>query len=147
MILLRERKEACHRLYRRGALQTFGPGDLVARGFADVGFEEFFVLHDGLLLSLTSGRRTELPSTERHAFFLLPSTDDIIAEIDRFGASVAWVRRDTDGLRWLVRVDMRDGAAQEVDAVSLHDGLLGALGRVLGIDPFQAEASRLRVDA
>lgn len=145
MVLSRERKEACHRLYRHGALQSFGPGDVVARGFADIGFEEFFVLHDGSLLSLTSGRRSELPLTERHAFFLIPSTDDTVAEIERLGGSITAIERHSDGLQWSVHLTSNDGQSKEVEAFSFDEGLMKALGFMVGIDPFQGETSRLRI--
>lgn len=146
-MLSREQVEACHRLYRRGALQSFRPGDVVARGFADVGFEEFFILHDGSLLSLTTSRRSELPPTERHAFFLLPSTDDLIAEIERLGGVVSTISRDTERVRWRLCTHTNDAGVHDVDAPSLYDGLLRVVGSLLGFDPFLADGSGLRVGA
>ncbi len=146
MAIVRDELEACHRLYRRGALLQIESGDLVARGFADVGVEEFYLLPDGRVLSLTTGEKTDLGLDNRTAFFLIPSVDDLVLEIERFGGSVEHIARAHDGSGWCVTVAGRQGEGGTVEASSLFRAMLRALGLLVGIDPFREGEYRLRLE-
>jgi hypothetical protein len=143
--VVRDELEACHRLYRRGVLLQMESGDLVARGFADVGVEEFYLLPDRRVLSLTTGEKTDLVSDDRSAFFLIPSVDDIVLEIERHGGSVEQIARAHDGSGWCVTVAHRQGERGTVEAASLFRAMLRALGLLVGIDPFREGEFRLRL--
>jgi hypothetical protein len=139
----KEQVAACHRLYRHGAFKQFGPGDVIARGFADVGFEEFFILYDGTLLSLTSGDRSNLADGEKHAFFLIPSIDDIIEELAIFGAIIQQIQKLPEPLGWRIEISSLAVGVGSVEAVSLFDGMLRALGLLFCINPFESPQNQL----
>jgi hypothetical protein len=48
----------------RGYLREFECGDVVGRGFADVGYEEFVVLPNARLCSLYTGQVVDLPASD-----------------------------------------------------------------------------------
>lgn len=148
MSLTKKQIAACHRLYRCGALTQFGPGDMIARGFADVGFEEFFVSYDGTLLSVPAGDRSNLDEGERHAFFLLPTVDDIIGEIYALGGVVERIEKLPEPLGWRVAVSSLVVGVKTLESPSLFDGLARALGFLVGIEPFEpSEAPLISVPA
>jgi hypothetical protein len=139
----KEQVAACHRLYRLGAFKQFGAGDVIARGFADVGFEEFFILYDGSLLSLTSGDRSNLADSEKHAFFLIPSVDDIIEEMACLGGIIEQIQKLPAPLGWRIEISSLAVGMRSVEAISLFDGMLRALGFLFGINPFESSENRL----
>jgi hypothetical protein len=139
----KEQVAACHRLYRLGAFKQFGAGDVIARGFADVGFEEFFILYDGTLLSLTSGDRSNLSDGEKQAFFLIPSIDDILDEIAYFGGIIEQIQKLPAPLGWRIEISSVVVGMGSVEAISLFDGILRALGFLLGINPFESSQNKL----
>lgn len=56
--------ELLGKLADRGYLRDFECGDMVGRGFADVGYEEFVVLPDARLCSLYTGQVVDLPVSD-----------------------------------------------------------------------------------
>jgi hypothetical protein len=74
----------------------------VARGFADLGFEEFQVLPGPRLLSLTAGTASPLPEEHRGHFFWIPSVDEAIELLEKSGAQIGACRRE-DGRDWVLR--------------------------------------------
>jgi hypothetical protein len=63
--------QTCHSLYKKGYLKDFEVGDKIARGFADLGFEEFLLISEASLVSILSGNTSAL--TNKEHFFLIPS--------------------------------------------------------------------------
>lgn len=53
------------------------PGLRIARGFADVGFEEYSVLTERTMVSLSTGQKGEIPETFREHFFPVLTPDQI----------------------------------------------------------------------
>lgn len=82
MIKRREFLEKCHRLSYHGWLKNFQPGSIVARGFADVGFEEFYILHDFRIVSLLSGITKDFEESDRQHFFIVPEISEITKECE-----------------------------------------------------------------
>ncbi len=74
------RAEALHRL---GVSFPFDVGTCVARGFADLGAEEFLLTGSGSIVSVFTGESSTLPPDYEKHFFRIPSVDELIDELDR----------------------------------------------------------------
>jgi len=109
-----------------GLEPRFEAGDIVARGFADLGFEEFQVLPGPQLLSLTAGTTKPLSDDHRHHFFWIPSVDEAVAIIEQQGVMLSECVRE-DARNWRISAQMRSDASVEVIARSLHEALLRTL--------------------
>ncbi len=70
----------CETLAAQGVKRAFAPGSRVARGFADLGFEEFIIHPNGVLCSLFTGSISELRED-----FLFPVFDqqELVDELFR----------------------------------------------------------------
>lgn len=75
-----------------GFRPRFETGSVVARGFADLGYEEFLILPGERLLSLMSGTITVMPEEHRHFFIAVPSESDLNEALDRAGYRVLAVQ-------------------------------------------------------
>ncbi len=129
MWFTREQFELCGELKVWGLEPRFEPGDVVARGFADLGHEEFQVLPGPRLLSLTAGTATPLATGTAGHLFWIPSADECVALIEKSGAVCVSCDR-LDGREWMVQVQ-RCGDVEASRARSLHEALLRALLAVL----------------
>ena len=89
----REQFAICAEAKQWGLEPRFEPGDIVARGFADLGFEEFQVLPSSKLLSLTAGTVSALPTEHSNHFFWIPSVDEIVGLLERRGVPCILCRR------------------------------------------------------
>ena len=85
--------------------ERFEPGDIVARGFADLGFEEFQVLPSSKLLSLTAGTVSPLPTEHASHFFWIPSVDEITDVLERRGVPCITTKR-IEQRDWLVEAQV-----------------------------------------
>ncbi len=63
-------------------------GRRIARGYADLGYEEFVLLTDDKLLSLYSGKPSEIPEGHSRHFFLVPTCDEMVDEISKRGFDI-----------------------------------------------------------
>jgi len=125
----REQFSVCSEAKQWGLEPRFEPGDIVARGFADLGFEEFQVLPSSKLLSLTAGTVSALPTEHANHFFWIPSVDEIVDLLERRGVPCVSCRR-IDQRDWKVEAQFGD----ELEAhqhTSLHQALLLTLVGVL----------------
>lgn len=77
--------ERLSQLHAAGFFMKFEAGDKVARGFADLGFEEFFVLPGNRLSSTFTGEISQLKEGDEKHLFLIPDIDQVIAEAERVG--------------------------------------------------------------
>ena len=68
----------CAALKDAGYKRELEPGVIVARGFADLGYEVFSVLPCDKLLSLFTGKITPLAADERQHLFLVPDADGLV---------------------------------------------------------------------
>jgi hypothetical protein len=130
MWFTRDQFALCSRLRELGLEPRFEVGDLVARGFADLGFEEFQVLPGPRLLSLTAGTVKPLPEDHRHYFFWIPSIDELIGIVEARGGMVAECARE-DQREWRVALHNNIGDQIVVCARSLHEAFLRAVVDVL----------------
>ncbi len=113
-----------------GLEPRFEPGDIVARGFADLGFEEFQVLPSSQLLSLTAGTVSRIPEDHRGHFFWIPSADEAIDWLEARGVVIRECVRN-DGRSWTMTLQQPDGVVREVRGESLHEVVLRALHAIL----------------
>jgi hypothetical protein len=122
--------ELCHTLAGKGLVPPFQPGDVIARGFADLGFEEFCVLPGLTILSLQAGKMAPLPEEERHRFFWVPTVEQFLDEIDRRGVDIERIQFP-DRRQWRV-VTRADGSElsheHRVLRICLGQVLLSAIG-------------------
>lgn len=125
MWFTREQFQLCNELRQWGLEPRFEPGDVVARGFADLGFEEFQVLPGPRLLSLTAGTATALPLEHRGHFCWIPSIDEAIRLLEGIGGEITRCSRQ-DAREWVVELRVRD-SMQEFRGRSFHEVVLQVL--------------------
>ena len=126
----REQFALCNELKVWGLEPRFEPGDVVARGFADLGFEEFQVLPGPRLLSLTAGTASALPEEHRGHFFWIPSVDEVVDLLEVRGAQIDLCRRE-DGRDWVLEMRVGDSDLIVLRSSTVHGVILLALYRVL----------------
>lgn len=123
----KEYLKCCQELREAGVLPSFRPGERLARGFADLGFEEFLLLPGSKLVSLINGKSAELVESHQHFFFRVFSCDDLANEINKRGfelLSVIFMDQRT----WHITVSKPgDEALFEVQAGMLDQALAQAL--------------------
>jgi hypothetical protein len=125
----REQFALCSEAKQWGLEPRFEPGDIVARGFADLGFEEFQVLPSSKLLSLTAGTLSSLPTDHANHFFWIPSVDEVVEILERRGVPCISCKR-IEQRDWSVEAQFGD----ELEAHhhgSLHQALLLTLVGIL----------------
>jgi len=128
MWFTRKQFEICNELRMWGLEPRFEPGDVVARGFADLGFEEFQVLPGEKLLSLTAGTSTALPADHQGHFFWIPSIDECVSLLERAGVTCLGCDR-VDAREWKVEAHCED-RSEEQRARALHEALLSTVREV-----------------
>lgn len=131
MWFTRQHFSLCNRLRIHGLEPRFEVGDIVARGFADLGFEEFQVLPGPRLLSLTAGTVTVLPDEHRQHFFWIPSVDEAVTLLETRGYIVSSLHRE-DAREWRLSLVSAAGEESEAIAQTLHEVVLRALVLVYG---------------
>jgi hypothetical protein len=130
MWFTRDQFALCNELRIWGLEPRFEPGDIVARGFADLGYEEFQVLPGPALLSLTAGTVSRLPEDHQDHFFWIPSVDECVTLLESHGAVLHELQR-VNGREWVVGLHHADGSEQSAHGESLHDVMLQALHELL----------------
>lgn len=102
-------------------------GTRVARGFADLGYEEFCVLSNHRLLSLFTGAITPFGEGEAAHLCVVPDADLLVDVLERRGWDIASL--DFEERRcWVVRLT-ESNSGREVVARNRH--LAGALAEGL----------------
>ena len=109
---------ACEALKQNGRPVKFAPGVRIARGFADVGYEEFVILPNGKLMSLFTGAQTELLDEHRGFFFEIPTVEDLLQELEKAGERIESVEY-VEQRNW--RVKTTKTSAERRD---LHEALV-----------------------
>lgn len=128
MWFTKEQFAICNELKQWGLQPRFEPGDIVARGFADLGHEEFQVLPGPKLLSLTAGTVSQVQDDSASHFFWIPSVDEITALLEKAGAQCVSLARQ-EQREWVVEAQHRDSIECQ-RARSLHEALLLVLRAV-----------------
>ncbi len=125
MWFTRDQFELCSELRSWGLEPRFEAGDIVARGFADLGHEEFQVLPGPKLLSLTAGTTSSVPEGHASHFFWIPSVDECVDLLEKRGVVCLSCER-RDGREWVLQAQCC-GEIEAHRAGSLHEALLRAL--------------------
>jgi hypothetical protein len=118
------------KLHRAGFECSFEQGEQVARGYADLGYEQFLVLSDHKLLSLQSGKSSELQEGHRHFFFSVPSVEQLADVLARRFIMIEAIY-PVGQTRWGIRFKCAEGERQEIEDRSLLGVLCEALIMVL----------------
>lgn len=124
----------CCQLGEFSLFADWQPGLRIARGYADLGFEEFMLLSETKLLSLINGKISEVIQEDKRHFFVVPTADSLVQEIQRHNYDIlelqyleqrAWVLklRQVESLQ----VGFSKGAILET---ALARGLLAIVSRV-----------------
>lgn len=119
--------EQCQKLQELGFEPSFEPGSKIGRGFADLGIEEFCVLHPGNILSLFKGEIIELTEGEKHHFFEIPSIDQMLDELHKLYFDVQGIETE-DQRSW--QVVMRKVESEDLIKIggnSVEDSVCKAL--------------------
>jgi hypothetical protein len=104
----------CNELQAWGIHPTFEVGQMVARGFADVGSEEFLVLPGEKLLSLTAGTIKPLPEDHREFFYWIPSEDECAKQIYLLGIAKISISREL-ARKWVVTCEAEGETVETSD--------------------------------
>ncbi|RIL06066.1 MAG: hypothetical protein DCC75_11170 [Proteobacteria bacterium] len=107
----------------------FAPGSRVARGYADLGVEEFCVIAPDKIVSLLNGKVSEMPEQHRQFFFLVPAFSQMVQSLAVSGYDILAITYH-EQRRWEVKLKrVRDGADLEFQheeiECALADALLG----------------------
>ena len=114
----------CEQLKRQGALLPFEVGARVARGFADLGYEEFVLISAQTIVSLFSGKPTPLPADHAQFFFVVPNSDQMVQYLSVAGYDFTAVVFE-EQRRWRVRVKQEStGRTLEACAEQFSETLL-----------------------
>jgi hypothetical protein len=109
----------------RGYLREFEAGDVVGRGFADVGYEEFVVLPNARLCSLYTGQVVDLPRSDGQQasapnfHFLIPTLQQLGDIICRAGFENIKIETEL-GAFW--RASCEDGRVSGADKSTIEAG-------------------------
>ena len=107
-------------------------GMKVARGFADLGYEEFLLLPGGKLLSLYSGQVTPFPEQHANFFFEVPAADEISDRIVRELWDIQSLTFE-DQRSWKARLKhSKTGESREFTAPTIEELFVTALTGVSG---------------
>ncbi|MCB0310453.1 MAG: hypothetical protein KDD42_04420 [Bdellovibrionales bacterium] len=107
MNLSNARLERCATLKSLGLSLPCEVGSIVARGFADLGYEAFRVLPGEKLISLFTGKISSSSVTHDRELFVVPDVDLLVQEILRRGFSIESLRF-VDQHSWQLRLRPSD---------------------------------------
>ena len=113
-------------MHQAGFPCAFEQGTTVARGYADLGYEEFVLLSESKLLSLQSGKISELPEAHRHFFFAVPTVDRMVDQINRSGVDFGEMLF-VEQRSWQVALKDNAGVSDVLRATTIEELFLRAL--------------------
>lgn len=117
--------ERCFALKGTGFSRPFEVGERVARGFADLGYEEFIVLPSDRLLSLFTGKITSLKQDDLTHLFHIPDVDQLLLWLNQQGVDVESIS-STDQRSWKISYNSERGSGQE-SSLSIPGALIELL--------------------
>ena len=71
----------CEKLKELGVFSDISTGTRVARGFADLGYEEFYCLSNKKLVSVFTGHVSDFTPEHQHFFFTVPGVEGLVDAI------------------------------------------------------------------
>lgn len=105
-------------------------GMKIARGFADIGFEEFCLLPGNKILSLFTGACTVYQEEDRQHFFFVPPADAMIDILEQEGIEI-YELSSADRRTWSVKGRFESGEQKVFQGATLLEGLLPFLELLL----------------
>lgn len=119
-------------LQQVGIALAWEPGRAVARGFADLGYEEFVLLTESTLVSTFTGERSTLAPDHRRFFFRVPTFEELVDLLeDRLGV-VNELARTVHG-EWCLRLTIagqRCNFCAPVPEAAALDAVLALIAKV-----------------
>jgi hypothetical protein len=125
----------CEQLKESGYPCIFEAGLTIARGFADLGYEEFNLLTSSKMVSIYSGQTSLLQEDHQGHFFSVPTCDDLIEFILRRNVTIRALDC-REGRDWKIIFDFQQQSF-ELIAVSLLDLMLDTTLTVLKMQNVQ----------
>ena len=117
----------CSKLKDSGVTFDFEQGSFIARGFADLGFEEFIVLTSNKILSIYSGKISGLPEEDKKNFFAVPSIELMINKIRIAGFDILGLTYESQRT-WQLKVENKMmNIVKSYDSDSLNQVILDCL--------------------
>ena len=80
--------DSCYLLWKAGFKYELKPGNRIARGFADIGSEEYSVINQHQAVSLLTGKVIELDEFYLNYYFFVPTVDQCVAEVYQRGFDI-----------------------------------------------------------
>jgi len=114
----------CEALQQAGWKPALKAGMRVARGFADLGYEEFYLLPQNKLVSIYTGESSQYNPTERDFFFLVPDTKQLIAELNNRECEIISLEHE-DNREWVLCLSSEDRVCFKGN--SIKSALIAAL--------------------
>lgn len=133
--------DKCSALKRGGVSLEIEPGRIVARGFADFGYEEFFVLESGELCSLFTGERSTLKPDSTESTFVVPDKEQLLEIIAGNKASVQRLEF-VEERKWKLCLECDDGRLCELEGPAMEEVLVEGLMFIHGISDPEIKAPR-----
>lgn len=119
----------CEALQQAGWKPELRAGMRIGRGFADLGYEEFFFLPQNKLVSIYTGEASEYNPAERDFFFLVPNTKQLVAQVNHCECEIVSLEHE-DSREWVLSLNQNDQQFQYRGA-SVTSVLLEALKSLL----------------
>jgi hypothetical protein len=87
-------------------------GQRVAREYADLGAEEFILLGGNRIVSLFTGKPSEIPEGHEKHFFRVPSVDELVDALGVHGVTIHAIRF-MDQRSWIVEQEGGSTSAEQ----------------------------------
>lgn len=125
-----EQFQLVQELREAGLEPRFEAGDIVIRGFADLGYEEFQILPGGNILSLTAGTVSALDTDQRGHFAWLPSIDEVIGLLEKRSFVISKLVRQ-EAREWSLSLSTPNDMEIHVAHGNMHTAMLLGLKNAL----------------
>jgi hypothetical protein len=112
-----------------GYKPDFSVGNVVGRGFADLGVELFEILPADKILSLYTGKLANFAPEDRDRFFQVPSVDAVVDRIERSGDRVFSISQ-LKSRDWRVQLD----SGEVFEGPSIEEAVLGAFVSLVSLN-------------
>lgn len=133
-----------HYLKECGVDLPLDVGTTVARGYADLGTEVFQLIGPRRLVSLFTGKPSEIPDEHLKFFFRVPEVDEILEELTKRRVDVLGAVFK-DQRRWVLSLKV-EGKERELVSDSLEEAFLDGLISILPAPKEVSMPPRLRTD-
>lgn len=117
--------ERCEAARRDGFPLLHDVGDVIGRGFADIGYELFVVLPGERILSLLTGEKSHLQPADEQHYFSVPTADTVVEILESTGNVFVEGTRP-ESREWIVKIQLKNGEEKACSDSSLVLALLKA---------------------